>query len=294
MKKLLSLALVEILLIHPQRKIISKLKFVPTAILFLQANINLLIPVAGLIALNGGLVYSQKLLIFVAELRFLPYYEYIYLNLRRKSVDEYQTVDGLASVKLVEKRSKFLGFISPVSTNHEANSFIFKLKEEHKDARHHVYAYALYENNFSKYSDDGEPQGTAGLPILELIKKNKLLDCIVVVVRYFGGILLGTGLLAYVYKNATKMVIESSKIVTMYCCYNLLLSCGYGDYGRISGLIFEMGGEIDSTYFTENVKINFHIKQSYFKKFCNKLSDQTKGNLQPTITGEGFKKLPNV
>ena len=106
----------------------------------------------------------------------------------------YFTISANAKASFIEKRSEFIGYIAPVRTNDEAVAFINSIKAEHRKAKHNVYAYILREDNISRYSDDGEPQGTAGVPVLDVLKKRDLTDVCVVVTRYFGGILLGGGL----------------------------------------------------------------------------------------------------
>jgi len=107
--------------------------------------------------------------------------------------DSYITVGKSAISEFAEKKSKFIGYVKPVSTEDDALSFINEIKSRHWDARHNVFAYVVRENNIARYSDDGEPHGTAGVPILDIIKRNNLQNVVVVVTRYFGGILLGTG-----------------------------------------------------------------------------------------------------
>ena len=106
---------------------------------------------------------------------------------------DYKTVRRAAQDEFTEKRSRFIGYCAPVSTEAEATAFIEQLRRRHWDARHNVYAYSLREGNIRRYSDDGEPSGTAGMPVLDVIVKNGVCDVCVVVTRYFGGVLLGTG-----------------------------------------------------------------------------------------------------
>ena len=106
---------------------------------------------------------------------------------------EYRTVGKAANDEFVEKKSRFIGYIKPVTTQDEAVAFINEIKSKHWDATHNVYAYVLRDGQIRRYSDDGEPQGTAGIPVLDVLLKEELTDCVVVATRYFGGTLLGTG-----------------------------------------------------------------------------------------------------
>ncbi|MBQ1830507.1 MAG: YigZ family protein, partial [Ruminococcus sp.] len=126
---------------------------------------------------------------------------------------DYKTVAREASDEFVEKRSRFIGYVKPVKTEEEAVAFINQKRSEHWDARHNVYAYSLREGNIKRYSDDGEPSGTAGMPVLDVIVKNEIYDVCVVVTRYFGGVLLGTGGLVRAYSQGSKIALESGGIV---------------------------------------------------------------------------------
>ena len=118
--------------------------------------------------------------------------------------NEYKTVKDIGIAEIVEKRSRFIASVRPVSSEEDALEYLNMLKQKYWDARHNVYAYIIRENNIMRYSDDGEPSGTAGVPVLDILKREELTDVIVVVTRYFGGILLGTGGLVHAYSKAAK------------------------------------------------------------------------------------------
>ncbi|WP_028521393.1 YigZ family protein [Ruminococcus flavefaciens] len=149
----------------------------------------------------------------------------------------YLTISENAKASFIEKRSEFIGYIAPVKTNDEAVAFINSIKAEHRKARHNVYAYILREDNISRYSDDGEPQGTAGVPVLDVLKKRGLTDVCVVVTRYFGGILLGGGGLVRAYSHAASLACDAAHIMDMCLCHRLKISADYGMYGKISYLL---------------------------------------------------------
>ena len=125
----------------------------------------------------------------------------------------YSSLGKEASATYIEKKSEFIGYAAPVSTEEEAIAFIEKIRKKHADARHNVYAYLL-RNGTTRYSDAGEPQGTAGIPTLEVIRKGGFCDAVIVVTRYFGGILLGAGGLVRAYTAAAKLACEAAGIVT--------------------------------------------------------------------------------
>ncbi|MBQ8348688.1 MAG: YigZ family protein [Ruminococcus sp.] len=149
----------------------------------------------------------------------------------------YYTISKPANDSFIEKRSEFIGYIAPVKTNDEAVDFINSIKAMHRKARHNVYAYILRNDNISRYSDDGEPQGTAGVPVLDVLQKRGLTDVCVVVTRYFGGILLGGGGLVRAYSHAASLACDAAHIMNMCLCRRLKIKTDYGMYGKISYIL---------------------------------------------------------
>lgn len=184
----------------------------------------------------------------------------------------YYTIKSEASDEFIERRSKFIGYIKPVETIDDAVDFVNSVKTIHRQATHNVYAYSLREGHAKKISDDGEPQGTAGLPILDILIKEKIVDVAIVVTRYFGGTLLGTGGLVRAYSKAAKLAIQAGEIIEMSFFVNTFLNCDYNSFGRISSLICKFGGAIDKTVFSSDVKIEFHINEENLSKLENEIS----------------------
>lgn len=149
----------------------------------------------------------------------------------------YYTVSDAANASFIEKRSEFIGYIKPVRTNDEAVEFINSVKAQHRKARHNVYAYILRKDNISRYSDDGEPQGTAGVPVLEVLRKRELTDVCIVVTRYFGGILLGGGGLVRAYSHTASLACDAAHIMNMCECHRLRITCDYSLYGKIAYIL---------------------------------------------------------
>ena len=201
---------------------------------------------------------------------------------------EYRTVKTAASNEFTEKRSRFIGYIKPAATTDEAIEFINEIKSKHWDATHNVYAYILRDGQTRRYSDDGEPQGTAGVPVLDVLLKENVTDCAVVVTRYFGGILLGTGGLVRAYSHAAKLALTAGGIVTMRPCAVLRLSADYGLYGRLSSLVPECGGFVDDTRFADGVTLTFRIPCAQTGEFEKKLTDLSFGKLKCEQLGEIF------
>ena len=201
---------------------------------------------------------------------------------------EYRTVARQASAEFTERRSRFIGCAKPVATEEEALAFIQAVKAEHRDATHNVYAYSLREGQTRRYSDDGEPQGTAGIPALDVLVKSDVTDVAAVVTRYFGGILLGTGGLVRAYSHAVSLALEQAQIVTMQPCLTARVLCGYGTYGRLAALIPESGGVIDDTFFTDGVEIRFHMDSRLMPEFELRLADATSGQCAAEILEEKY------
>ena len=201
---------------------------------------------------------------------------------------DYKTVKIESSDEFTEKRSRFIGDVRPVKTEAEATEFINSIRSKHWDARHNVYAYSLREGNIKRYSDDGEPSGTAGMPVLDVITKNEVYDVCVVVTRYFGGVLLGTGGLVRAYSQGSKIALEAGQVVLMQNCLVCSLTCSYNQYGKISSLIPDNGGVIDDSVFETDVKLSFHIKPDGLPALNKKLADLTSGVVQAVSDSEQY------
>lgn len=192
---------------------------------------------------------------------------------------DYKTVLENASDEFVEKRSRFIGYCKPVKTEQEAIDFINEKRSEHWNATHNVYAYSLREGNIKRYSDDGEPSGTAGMPVLDVIVKNEIFDVVVVVTRYFGGVLLGTGGLVRAYSHGSKIAVDAAKPVIMQNCLVCEARCAYNQYGKVSSLIIGVGAAVDDTVYESDVLVKFHIKPDLLGTLNKKLADATSGGV---------------
>ena len=208
--------------------------------------------------------------------------------------DSYKTVKEFSSGEFVEKRSRFIGWAKPVKTEAEALDFINKIKKEHWDARHNCYAYTLREGSVKRYSDDGEPQGTAGVPMLDVLTKNEIEDVVVVVTRYFGGVLLGTGGLVRAYSKAAKIALDAAKEITMSVCSECTLSCNYNQYGKLNTLILNDGAVIDGTDFSDNVTLNFHIPSDRLNSLEKNIADATAGTVKVEIVDEKYFEIDEI
>lgn len=200
---------------------------------------------------------------------------------------EYITLGKEAEVSFTEKRSVFIGNARPVKTEDEAVGFINSVRKKYADARHNTYAYMLGSGS-ARYSDDGEPQGTAGVPILNVIKKGGFTDAVIVVTRYFGGILLGTGGLVRAYGASAKMAAEAAGIVTYRHYTECKITCSYSDYQKIMPALESFEVKTDSTDFAESVTVMAAVISEAFAAFKDKISEISGGRAAAEGTGERF------
>lgn len=205
--------------------------------------------------------------------------------------DSYKTLKKYSSDEFVEKRSRFIGYAKPVKTEEEALEFINKIKKEHWDARHNCYAYCLKEGALKRYSDDGEPQGTAGVPMLDVLNKNEITDAVVVVTRYFGGVLLGTGGLVRAYTKGAKIALNAAQIITMSVCAECEIKCTYNQYGKLNTVIMNRKGVVDDTVFSDNVVLKFHIPKDSLEALKKDIADATAGDVNVEIVDEKYYEI---
>lgn len=188
----------------------------------------------------------------------------------------YKTIKTENSDEFVEKKSRFIGYAKPVVTEDEAIEFIKKIRAKHPDATHNVYAYKVRENNIQRYSDDGEPAGTAGIPTLDVIQKEGITDICVVVTRYFGGTLLGAGGLVRAYTKGAKIGIDAAQIVERYFCFEYTVNIDYTMLEKIKLEAASMGCIPGEIIYANDVTLTFYVPYD-LKGFEEKLIDITNG-----------------
>ena len=204
---------------------------------------------------------------------------------------EYKTIKEASSDEFIVKKSRFIGYVKPVKTQEEALEFIGEIKSKHWDATHNVYAYTLREGGVRRFSDDGEPQGTAGIPSLDVLLKEEVVDCCVVVTRYFGGIMLGAGGLVRAYSHGAKIALDAGGIITMSLCKIVRVKSDYNFYGRLVPLICEEGGIVEDTQFTDNVEVTFRIPEDKVPFFESRLVDISCGKFHSEVIDERFCEI---
>ncbi len=203
-------------------------------------------------------------------------------------MESYKTIKQVGKFEYEDRKSVFIGYAVPTKTPEEALQVIQKVKKQYPDARHHVYAYVLRENAISRYSDDREPQGTAGMPVLDAIRKKDLYDVTVVVVRYFGGTLLGTGGLVHAYTQAAIGALTNAEIVELDYYSYFALSLSYSDYQRFLPFAIEQGIRIDETEYASDVTITGNIKTTKYDEFISAFTDFSGGKAEVLLLEEKF------
>lgn len=200
-------------------------------------------------------------------------------------MNTYTTLEKEGTATLVERRSEFIGYAAPVSNEDEAAAFVMRIKKKHADARHNVYAYVLRGGALKRYSDDGEPQGSAGMPVLDVLCKNGLDGAAVVVTRYFGGILLGTGGLVRAYSSAASAAVEAAGIITLEEVVILRMRCSYNDHARVSNEFPRYGIDVENTEFTSDVTLTMTAPTATVENFKIRMRDLTAGRSMPEEIG---------
>lgn len=200
----------------------------------------------------------------------------------------YKTLHEFGTDEITIEKSRFIGYAKPIKTEEEAVEFINEIKKKHKDARHNVWAYTVGKSmNIQRYSDDGEPQGTAGIPTLEVIKKEDLRDVVVVVTRYFGGIKLGAGGLVRAYTKGAKIGLEAGKIIEKIMYQEVKIKIDYNQLGKVQNEIMNMGYFIKDTIYEDNVEIIVYSRANEKESIIERINDITSATAQITI-GEEF------
>lgn len=193
----------------------------------------------------------------------------------------YTTIAGEGQAEYEDRKSVFIGHAMPVKSEEDAVRYIKNIRHKYSDARHNVHAFMIGNGTVSRSNDDGEPSGSAGVPVLEVIRKSGITDVCIVVTRYFGGILLGTGGLVRAYSAAAKAAIENAGVVTYEQYTVMRLNCGYSEYQKISNELARVGAIIDSTDFDAAVTVVFAVKSGVADGICNVIRELSAGKTIP-------------
>ncbi|WAW15226.1 YigZ family protein [Peptostreptococcus equinus] len=193
-------------------------------------------------------------------------------------MEKYRTVHETGHDTYIIEKSEFIGHAKPVSTEDEAKEFIDQIKSQYKDATHNVWAYVIGQNmNIQRYSDDGEPQGTAGIPTLEIIKKENLCDVVVVVTRYFGGVKLGAGGLVRAYTKGAKIGLEAAKMVDKELFVQVDINIDYTLLGKFQNELTNKDYYVKQIVYEENVKIIVYCQLARLDELSSLLTEISNG-----------------
>ena len=202
-------------------------------------------------------------------------------------MEQYFVVEEKGTGEILEKKSRFIAHVIPVSNEEEALTYIEKIKKQYWDARHNCFGFVIGKNNeIQRFSDDGEPQGTAGKPILEVLLKGNIHNTLIVVTRYFGGTLLGTGGLIRAYGQSAKAAVENAKIMCVCQGVGFSLKCDYNSIGKIKYIMVQMGIEAMEEY-GEDVLLHINMKEKDFENFKSQVVEVTGGKAE-------FSKISNI
>ena len=190
---------------------------------------------------------------------------------------EYKTIRARAEDEFIERRSRFIGHIAPVGSEEEAIAFIEEVRASNREANHNCYAYVLREGQIKRYSDDGEPQGTAGQPMLNVFLKEEVTNAVCVVTRYFGGVLLGTGGLVRAYSGAVKAGLASSVIITRMWGVKLVISTDYTGLGKIQYILGQRGICILNSEYTDTVRLEVLLADDIKEQVKAEITEGTNG-----------------
>ena len=190
-----------------------------------------------------------------------------------------------AEIEFTEKKSLFIAIATPISSEEEALEFIKQRKKKYADATHNVYAYTLGDGTLSRYSDDAEPQGTAGMPALNAIRMSQITDVCVVITRYFGGILLGAGGLVRAYSTSASMALEAGGIAVYEEYVEIKSICTYSDYQKLLPILTSYEAIVDETEFSSDVNLKFAISKEIFDDFKLKINEAFAGKVLLEISG---------
>ena len=199
-------------------------------------------------------------------------------------VKEYATILEHGTGEIVEKKSRFIGYVRHVETEEEALSFVNEIKKKHYDARHNCYAYTIGEEQpLLRFSDDGEPGGTAGKPILEVITGKKLCNVCIVVTRYFGGTLLGTGGLVRAYTDASKEALKNCETKLMQRLIPADITTTYTDMGKIQYILGQENISIENSLYAEDVEFTILFQENKEKELIKKITEGTNARAKISV-----------
>lgn len=206
-------------------------------------------------------------------------------------LEPYKIIEYGGTAEIEEKKSRFIAHVAAASTEEEALAFIESMKKKYWDARHNCYAYILGEQGQTmRFSDDGEPSGTAGKPILEVLVNSGIRNLVVVVTRYFGGTLLGTGGLVRAYTQATQAGLAASRVCTMCYGYSVTILTDYNGIGKLQYLLGQRCIPIDASEYAQQVTIQIKVPYEDKDSLIHEMTEATAGKVEVTVSDPIYYK----
>ena len=206
-------------------------------------------------------------------------------------MSEYYIPTGPGEAEFTEKRSRFLGHVRMVESEDEARAFIAEMKKKYYDARHNCWCYSI-RGGAERYSDDGEPQGSAGIPMLEVLRRRAVTNAVCVVTRYFGGVLLGTGGLLRAYTKSTADALDAAGISAVRRWVETELPCSYAQLERMKLETAEAGGVVEDVEYGTGVTLRILLPEEASESFAARIYDLSAGSITLRTTGESFRAVP--
>lgn len=208
--------------------------------------------------------------------------------------DKYKTIYKYGEDEIDINKSRFIGYAKPVETEEEALEFIERINKKHYDATHNCYAYIIGQDAMiQRFNDDGEPSGTAGIPMLEVLKKEELVNVVTVATRYFGGVKLGAGGLIRAYTRTAKIGLEAGFIIDMVLHKIIKIRLDYTLYGQVENYILGEKIEIKDSVYDDAVNLQVYVKEDEVEVFQQKMTDLTSGTVDMEIIDEEFIPIKN-
>jgi uncharacterized YigZ family protein len=205
--------------------------------------------------------------------------------------EAYKVPSAYGEAQLIEKHSRFIGRIWPADNEEEALAHIKEMREKHWDATHNVYAYIIREGSIMRYSDDGEPQGTSGMPTLNVLRSAGIYNVCCVITRYFGGILLGTGGLVRAYSQTAALALTAAGTSLVKLCERVLISAPYPVYERVKKELLQLDAVVERTVFGTAVELEVLVEKGMAERLIERLLDISSGMVEALVVGEEYKAI---
>ena len=206
-------------------------------------------------------------------------------------MSDFRVPFGAAEMEFTEKRSRFIGHLLPVDSEEQAREFIAQMKKKYYDARHNCWCYII-RGGAERYSDDGEPQGTAGIPMLEVFRREGIVNVVCVVTRYFGGVLLGTGGLLRAYTKSAKDALDAAGVSEVRRWVGLDIPCSYAQCEKLRLEAAAAGGIVSDVEYGAGVTIKALVPEEGAEAFKARIFDVSAGTVTASVTGDDFRAVP--